>query len=101
MKQLMQMRVQGDEPETVVLNLTGKPFEYPGAYIAKPDGSIKSLFAANVIVAIGLDTDEALIRGIAAIQRLAKFGVKSLALMYDDTFIYDYDGGAFTPREMI
>ena len=79
MKTLLKMRAVGNEPELVALNLTGKPTTYPGAYIAEPDGSMKSLYAANVVVLVD---DDSFDRGCDALHYLGKMGVESWALAY-------------------
>lgn len=82
MKKLIQLRAQGTEPETVVVNLTGRSVDYPNAYIAEPNGSIKSLYAANVVVIVDEVTRE---RGVESLNKIMAMGVLSLAIANMDS----------------
>lgn len=91
MKKLMRLRAQGTEPELIAVNLTDKPAEYPGAYIAEPNGSIRSLYAANVVVLCGDD----FYRAVIAANRIDRLGVTSLEIYCADflRWVKDEDGG--------
>lgn len=94
MKNLMRLRAQGTEPELIAVNLTGKPVEYPKAYIAEPDGSIKSLYAANVVVLCGDDADN-FYRSVLAANKIFRLGVSSLEIYCADFMRWtrDAEGG--------
>ncbi len=96
MKKLMQLRVQGTEPDTVVVNLTGKPLDFPNAYIAEPNGSIKSLYAANVVV---VADGESLHRVPDALYSINRLGVSSLSLILDGWLKWTKIGSGYAFEE--